>query len=251
VNASFKPMGVLLKIDHRETKLKELLVRYQDSKKLSDIEMIFENLAHADIQVWYNQSIVCILERKSYSDLLASIKDGRYRNQKAVLFESGYVPSQVYYIIEGPVKKWNDTSLGMDSIKGAMINTLLRDNIGLFWSQSVEDTADLIREMVTRIQKDPSKYIQDKTTEKQIVTLSQNDKVTPAVAFVHMLCQIPGISNKSGQALANEFGTMKQMIQTLGSLSTEEQKKRLETVKVGGRKMSSKIVEHIITHLLC
>ena len=83
------------------------------------------------------------------------------------------------------------------------------------------------------------------------MTLSQNDKVTPAVAFVHMLCQIPGISNKSGQALATEFGTMKQMMQALGSLSPEEQKKRLDTVKVGGRKMSSKIVENIMSHLLC
>ncbi len=244
-------MSVILKIDHREGKLKELLLRYQDTKKLGDIELIFENLAHADIQVWKDQTLVCILERKSYSDLLASIKDGRYRNQKAVLFDSGYLPSQVYYIIEGPVKKWNDTSLGMDSIKGSMINTLLRDKIGLFWSQSVEDTADLIREMVNRIQKDPSKYIEDKTTEKQIVTLSQNDKVTPSVAFVHMLCQIPGISNKSSQALATEFGTMKQMMQTLGPLSPEEQKKRLDAVKVGGRKMSSKIVDNIITHLLC
>lgn len=244
-------MGVLLKIDHREGKLKELLVRYQDSKKLADVELVFENLAHADIQVWIGTTLVCILERKSHSDLLASIKDGRYRNQKAVLFDSGYVSSQIYYIIEGTVKKWNDSSHGMDSVKGAMINTLLRDKISLFWSQSVEDTADLIREMVTRIQKDPSKYIEDKATEKQIVTLSQNDKVTPAVAFVHMLCQIPGISNKSGQALATEFGTMKQMMQALGSLSPEEQKKRLDTVKVGGRKMSSKIVENIISHLLC
>jgi len=244
-------MGVLLKIDHREGKLKDLLVRYQDSKKLSDVELVFENLAHADIQVWIGTTLVCILERKSYSDLLASIKDGRYRNQKAVLFDSGYVASQIYYIIEGTVKKWNDSSHGMDSVKGAMINTLLRDKISLFWSQSVEDTADLIREMVTRIQKDPSKYTEDKATEKQIVTLSQNDKVTPAVAFVHMLCQIPGISNKSGQALATEFGTMKQMMQALGSLSPEEQKKRLDTVKVGGRKMSSKIVENIISHLLC
>ncbi len=244
-------MTVILKIDHREGKLKELLVRYQEAKKLADIELVFENLAHADIQVWKDQTLICILERKSYSDLLASIKDGRYRNQKAVLFDSGYLPSQVYYIIEGPVKKWNDTSVGVDSIKGAMINTLLRDKIGLFWSQSVEDTADLIREMVTRIQKDPSKYIEDKTTDKQIVTLSQNDKVTPAIAFVHMLCQIPGISNKSSQALASEFGTMKQMMQTLAPLSPEEQKKRLDAVKVGGRKMSSKIVDNIITHLLC
>ena len=146
-------MGVLLKIDHREGKLKELLVRYQDSKKLADVELVFENLAHADIQVWIGTTLVCILERKSHSDLLASIKDGRYRNQKAVLFDSGYVASQIYYIIEGTVKKWNDSSHGMDSVKGAMINTLLRDKISLFWSQSVEDTADLIREMVTRIQK--------------------------------------------------------------------------------------------------
>ena len=95
-------MSITLKIDHREGKLKELFLRYQETKKLEDVQLVFENLAHADIQLWLpgqtENVLLAIFERKSYSDLLASIKGGRYRNQKAVLIDSGYRRFETQYI---------------------------------------------------------------------------------------------------------------------------------------------------------
>ena len=45
---------------------------------------------------------VLLIERKSFSDLLASIKDGRYEEQSyRLLHSSGFPPHSVFYLVEG------------------------------------------------------------------------------------------------------------------------------------------------------
>ena len=58
------------------------------------------NLDHGDIMITYDSQVFAIFERKTLSDLAASIKDGRYHNQKKALLES-YDTNKLYYIIEG------------------------------------------------------------------------------------------------------------------------------------------------------
>jgi ERCC4-type nuclease len=238
---------ILLKIDHREQKLKELF-RACELSGICTIEE--ENLAHGDIQLWLDSKIIYLFERKRLDDLEASIKDGRYKNQKSVLLQSGYSRSQIYYIIEGPVT-WSSSSKQSipPMIKGSIINTLLRDKMGMFFTQTITDTRDLLLEIIQRIVKDPGQYTETSAIEKQIVTLSTNEKVTPSICFRHMLCQVPSISIKSAEAIAETFGSMKEMIQTLDPLDSEDKQKRLSAIKVNGRKISSKIVENLLSYL--
>ena len=69
-----------LLIDNRETKIKEHF-------KNKDYVTI-ENLELGDIIFKYNNEIVLIIERKTLSDLAASIKDGRYNEQKKRLLSN-------------------------------------------------------------------------------------------------------------------------------------------------------------------
>ncbi len=230
------------KIDNREHKLINL---FENSKQSISYEV--ETLVHGDIQLIHEQQPLFIIERKSIDDLVASIKDGRYKNQKAILFQSGYSSTQIYYIIEGNLKKWADNT---EMIKGAIINMLLRDKIGLFFTKTIEDTYDLLTNIYTRVNKDPSSYTTPSSSKMQIVTLSQNDKITPPICFHNMLCQIPGISDKSADALCIEFGTLKQLFFELDSLSESDIQKRFSSIKVNGRKISSKIITNLMSYLL-
>jgi len=58
-----------------------------DNREASLIELIktakVKQLHLGDIQFMYHGNVVCIIERKTMSDLLSSIKDGRAREQKA------------------------------------------------------------------------------------------------------------------------------------------------------------------------
>ena len=64
-------------IDNRETKLISLLDGI--------IEFQVMQLDIGDIQIVNDKQIVIVLERKTLSDLAQSIKDGRYKEQKARL----------------------------------------------------------------------------------------------------------------------------------------------------------------------
>lgn len=244
------------KIDHREGKLKEC---FGLSANTYSECITYENLAHGDIQILYKESPVLLFERKTLSDLIASITDGRYKNQKAVLLQSGYSTSQMYYIIEGQYK-WSDQGKDMPMLKGSVINTLMRDKIGIFYTRDVKDTMALLCEIFQRVQKDPTKYIRHTESsssstvediEKQIVVLSQNDKITPSICYLYMLQQVPGISTKSANAISLIYPNMKTLIKELGSLTSEDQKEKLSAIKVNGRKISSKIVDNLVSYLFC
>ena len=231
-------MNPKLKVDHREGKLKELFGE----------EATYENLPHGDIQILLDGEVLFLFERKTTDDLMASIKDGRYKNQKSVLFQSGYKPSQIYYIIEGNIKL-TTTAKGQKPLVGALINTMLRDKICTMITRSVDETHALISDILSRVKADPEKY-KNSAASEQIIVMTQTDKITPEICFRNQLCQIPSCSQKTAAAVIAGFPSMKDLILSLHEKTTDEQFKVISALKLdSGRKMSSKAAENIVTYL--
>ena len=92
---------IILKIDNREMKCKDYF------NGLNEIE--YSNLVYGDFQLVDKTSntIYFLFERKTKEDLLASIKDGRYKNQKNSILNA-FQHTQYYYIIEGSHQYKND-----------------------------------------------------------------------------------------------------------------------------------------------
>ena len=93
-------------IDNREgeliTRINEIFSLLPEDKK-KRIEIVIGNLPIGDILI---QKIVdktfLIIERKTFPDLLASIKDGRYEEQSHRLLNAGGVPPHsIIYLLEG------------------------------------------------------------------------------------------------------------------------------------------------------
>ena len=81
---------IILKIDYREHKLIDNVSRYLDKKKDKYDYLTFEkcNLNIGDIIIEYKdikKELVSyfIIERKTITDMISSIKDGRYKEQKS------------------------------------------------------------------------------------------------------------------------------------------------------------------------
>ena len=228
--------NVKLKVDHREQKLKPYFEKHNNVVE-------YENLTYGDFQILVDDKIEFILERKTIDDLLASVKDGRYNNQKARLFEQ-FKASQIFYIIEGVVPYQGQTTL--DKIAtSSIINTSLRDKIGIFNTKSLADTHALVCGIFDRVQKDPQKYLHPAETQEQTVieTSSTDDS---SKIFAGMLCQIPGVSNKSVQSLVQRWPTFQVMHTELHPLSNEERVNVLNSIKVASRKISKRIVDGIL-----
>jgi len=91
-------------IDERETALFdkcEALIR--SSPNPSYVQLSKEVLILGDILIKTDENKeVLLIERKSLSDLLASIKDNRYEEQSyRLIHSSGFPPHSVFYLVEG------------------------------------------------------------------------------------------------------------------------------------------------------
>jgi ERCC4-type nuclease len=228
-----------LKVDHRENKLKP----YFDEHK---VECQYENLEFGDFQILDSQGQIKLLfERKTLDDMLASIKDGRYKNQKARIFQAGFQPHQLYYIIEGKLTFIPSDKATQTILQSSVINTMIRDKVGCFQTSNQLETFQLICGVFQRICKDPAKYFEHSSPTEQVVVMSSN-KDTPERLWKCVLCQVPGVSDKSAAALLEKWNCFQAMYTELSVLEPSERLKVLNEIKVNGRKINKNIVENIL-----
>jgi ERCC4-type nuclease len=163
-----------IKIDMRETELisliKENMEKVKAFKDLSSsssspIDVVIENLPLGDIILTDStgEKDVIIIERKSLSDLTASIKDGRYEEQSFRLHHLEGVPNHnIIYLIEGgfsysntntvsgfgKISKYNKFNSHSDNDKcmlySAMFSVLYYKGFSVFRTTSLKDTAFFI-----------------------------------------------------------------------------------------------------------
>ena len=102
-----------------------------------------------------------VLERKTVADMIASIKDGRYREQKHRLnawtkraLENGK-QRRYGYILEGFIDNNKHDSASQRLYWGSQISTILRDNLPLFNTLDTQQTAAFIFRLAHRMS-DPS-----------------------------------------------------------------------------------------------
>jgi len=90
-------------IDERETNIYEKIQQLLGTSPLKTIDIVKKVLPLGDFILETNEGrVLAIIERKSLSDLLASIKDNRYEEQSYRLSHSDECsPSQIIYVIEG------------------------------------------------------------------------------------------------------------------------------------------------------
>ena len=86
-------------IDSRESNLYNDIINRDLDIYTNKIEFNKNNIDIGDINIKY-RDIEYIFERKTINDLISSIHDGRYREQKARMIDN-YDNKRITYIIEG------------------------------------------------------------------------------------------------------------------------------------------------------
>ena len=97
-----------IKIDVREIALIKILnANLEMISNYKDLKLVQEQLPLGDIIINDGLNDLVIIERKSLSDLAASIKDGRYEEQSYRLKNLWHHNHNIIYLIEGDFARFN------------------------------------------------------------------------------------------------------------------------------------------------
>jgi crossover junction endonuclease MUS81 len=246
-------MSYIIKYDNRE---KDIIKILEESGNI----LIKENLDLGDIQIidLDTKNIIIIIERKTLSDLSASIKDGRYKEQKERLIHSINNRVRKIMLIEG--SNMSEFTLSKQTFNSIIINTLIRDNIHIHITKNINETIDFIQNIMLNIPKYYDK-LKDNVVNGNInggeesehnIHKIKKDNLTPSICFRNMLCQINGISPSIAKIYVEKYGNMKNFINIHNSETTIHEIINIlanEKNETNNRRIGEKIAEKICINI--
>jgi crossover junction endonuclease MUS81 len=205
-----------------------------------------------DVHIKYND-ILYIFERKTVKDLISSIHDGRYREQKARML-SIYNTIQLSYIIEEDDVISSKIYSNKSAIQGAYINTMFRDNIRVLFTKKIGETATLLLSIAVKIIENPKKFISvnartengaGETCYTDYIKLKKKkiDNIDEDTCYIMQLSQIPHISNIIAKNIAKIYPTMPNLITSL--IDKDNKIKELCKIDGVGKEKASTIVKYL------
>jgi ERCC4-type nuclease len=97
---------------------------------------------------------ILLIERKSFADLLASIKDGRYEEQShRLLNTSGLPPHSIFYLLEGMFSQLNNPK-DKRIIYSAMTTLQFFKGFSVYRASSMQETAEWMLYMADKLDRE-------------------------------------------------------------------------------------------------
>ena len=146
-----------IKIDVREVALiKTITANLEMISNYKDIKLVQEQLPLGDIIINDGVKDLLIIERKSLSDLAASIKDGRYEEQSYRLKNLWHHNHNIIYLIEGDFARFNSFKDRIDkqTLYSALTSINYYKGFSVWRSMSLDETALMVCNMAYKINKE-------------------------------------------------------------------------------------------------
>lgn len=262
-------------IDNREIKLIELFKTFEIPNfklyvkplKIGDI-LILNSSENLDIETCSDEEmyklVLTIFERKTCQDLLSSINDGRYREQKARLI-ANFNLNQICYLIENDISpslnKYRKN--GRQIVIGALVNKCFRDNIKIIKTSNIIETCDFLLNICKKVSSNPEFFQCEENkshenTYTSSVKISKRDNITPSSFATISLAIIPGVSDKMANNIIEKYGSLNSLIKEINKVSDDNLLsiiKEIGNIQIditGGKKrrIGDKVSERIVKMLL-
>jgi ERCC4-type nuclease len=257
-------MIVSLIIDNREKDLKSAFPNAE-----------YKNLDLGDIEIKFtdsegNQQLFLLIERKTMSDLISSVNDGRYREQKKRLLESNIPREKIMYLLEGHI---DDIPGQMKTLFGMIINTLFRDKLQIIRFECIEETIYFIKRIIEKISKNdgtilnnnlvPIKDNLENNNNLEInnnleylstIKLKKKDNLTSNNCNLLQLAQIPGMSLQTAQVIIDKYQSIANLIKSYYEIDELTRHKMLIDLEIDisngkKRKLGKVLSERIYQYL--
>lgn len=231
-------------IDSREHQLYNNIIERDLDKYKDNINITKKQLELGDIIIEYNE-IQMIFERKTMNDLLSSITDGRYKEQKMRLL-SNY--TNINYLIEGTDIISSNNINKQQLLTSVYYHSIYRDNIKIFFNKNINDTITFLLLLSTKIIDNPNNFINTTSNNTFIDTCKikskKIDNIDKETCYLLQLSQIPGISKEIAKNIRDKYPSMNILLKTLSN--SENPNKILEEISNIGQKKANKIIEYLL-----
>ena len=171
---------MIIKVDIRETDLlQHINHQITNIPVFKSIIIKSETLPIGDIIISDDKEDKLIIERKSVSDLLSSIKDGRYEEQSYRLNGLNHHNHNIIYLVEGDVNRVNrfkgDNKIEKLTLYSAMFSLNYYKGFSVFRSFTLEESATIICNMAYKLEK--SSLTDKKAFYQNLIPVKEINKV--------------------------------------------------------------------------
>ena len=230
-------------VDSREVSLIECLQRVCGAGTVAtSITVTGKQLEVGDVHIVAENGLLLVFERKTGADLTSSIKDGRYREQKRRMAEAT-APHHITYIIESKER----CTLPQSVLDGMTVNTMYRDGMHIIYTKDIADTAEWILKVARKVAADPGKFMSQTQGGSYIESVKiksrKIDNIDIRTCYLLQLGQIPGVSSRIAEAIAQIYPTMYGFVKAINECDNPTQD--LCKIPLIGDKKAKKIVEYI------
>lgn len=245
-------------IDTKESAFLNEIEHFRTRGELKSVAA--ENLDVGDFWICRDGSTApdVVVERKTVLDLIASLKDGRYANQKVRLakFVKDHPNTRVIFLIEGfrinsnpseHVIRQDGVSTGTpkSTIQSIFTKWMVRDG---FHVHNVPDKAHSFW-FLCRLTKNVAdgKLVSTETPTEYMLSrhnYSRKTGMTPQNWFSICLSQIQGMSTAKAQILMKRYQTPVELVGALGN-DRAKAENELAEIKVGGRRLGKVLSRRI------
>jgi ERCC4-type nuclease len=241
-------------VDVREATLYDHLTNLLANTQVSNIQILSKPLVLGDILIEDEQThtTLVLYERKSLTDLLASIRDGRYAEQSHRLVHASNIPPHnIAYVIEGMYSQLHNPGDKQKCIS-AITTMFYYKGFSVFRTCSIMETAELIFGMAKKIHSDNpaiTHKVENTSTPTpsaycEVVHKVKKENITPQNISEIILCSIPGISSTSAIEIMKHYTSFSNFME---ELKTRPEKLNDIYLTTNGkkRKLGKNIIENI------
>jgi len=257
-------------IDEREASLYHLCQTFAETHQMKSTHIEKRVLQLGDIIFTSDDELVThlVIERKSFSDLLASVKDGRYAEQSHRLIHCFPNPHNIVYLLEGMFstvhqekdkKKIISCMASLNYFKGF---SLMRTVSATETAQHIVYLADKIAKELplkkleaAQVSQEPSAELSTEIPQTtnvpqltnapapycSVVKAAKKANITKENIGEIILCQIPGISSTTAVELMKPFNTFAEFMNKI-----KEDSKYLDLVAIENNGKKRKIGKNVI-----
>jgi ERCC4-type nuclease len=199
-------------VDERERAIKDALASLGGSIPVVSKVMPIGDMAFVEVgDSGQDAKMVQLYERKSIADLLASIMDGRYKEQSYRMLGSVDLPAHnMVYVLEGGLGGLGAAE--KQRFYSAMTSIQFFKGMSVLRTASVEETAELLLRMAEKVEREWNEKRSEAALQvgreyvQHGAALIKRQNVSRENIGEIMLCCIPGVSAVYAKAVLARFG---------------------------------------------
>lgn len=266
---------MILYVDNREPKETINYLNYLNDEAVNKVVIELKNLDLGDYIIHddKNNKDLVLIERKSLSDLEASVKDGRYNEQSFRLSNNCLPNHNIYYLIEGNIINYKNKKF-KNILYSCLFSLSYFKGFSVYNSINNIESAEIIYGFISKMRREMNKegfYNNEKNDMEvepnndevamedvdvinsndieyvNVVKTSKKSNITSDNINVIMLMQIPNVSGQTSRAIMDKFKNVKNLV-----IDLERDSKCLDDIRIGSnnRKLGKNAIQSIKQLLL-